>query len=258
MYLMADGLTRLIAPILSFTADELWRFLPGEREESVHIAVFPIAAPSSTRSHDPELVERWNRLIALREQVLAEIEPLRKEQADRQLAAGQGRACPRGLLTWRCSSAMPRICRCCSSCPTSSCGRRPPGTETRPQLRLAITIERAGGVKCERCWRYVDQVSNDPAWAGFASAARMRWPKHKWHDRSNRSTCRRDRWHRRADAVAGRRLELWLPIAHRRIRSADESDRPVDAAAAFDSVTVIPGLLDFTHVRNTRRGVRHL
>ena len=43
MYLMADGLTRLIAPILSFTADELWRYLPRVpgRDASVHIAVFP-------------------------------------------------------------------------------------------------------------------------------------------------------------------------------------------------------------------------
>ena len=43
MYLMADGLTRLMAPILSFTADELWRYLPRVpgREASVHIAVFP-------------------------------------------------------------------------------------------------------------------------------------------------------------------------------------------------------------------------
>src|SRR6185503_5013047 len=41
MYLMADGLTRLLAPILSFTADELWRFMPGGREESVHLALFP-------------------------------------------------------------------------------------------------------------------------------------------------------------------------------------------------------------------------
>src|SRR5439155_488411 len=35
MYIMADGLTRLMAPILSFTADELWRYLPGAREDSV-------------------------------------------------------------------------------------------------------------------------------------------------------------------------------------------------------------------------------
>src|SRR4029077_12239346 len=43
MYRIADGLTRLIAPILSFTADELWRHLPpvAGREASVHIAVFP-------------------------------------------------------------------------------------------------------------------------------------------------------------------------------------------------------------------------
>ena len=30
-----------------------------------------------------------------------------------------------------------------------------------------MTIERAGGVKCERCWRYVPSVSTDPAWAGL-------------------------------------------------------------------------------------------
>jgi isoleucyl-tRNA synthetase len=41
MYIMADGLTRLMAPVLSFTADELWRYLPARREESVHMALFP-------------------------------------------------------------------------------------------------------------------------------------------------------------------------------------------------------------------------
>src|SRR4030095_13434631 len=79
MYLMADGLTRLLAPILLFTADEVWQVLPCEREQSVHIAVFPDAAQLDKR-HDPELVERWNRLISIRERVLAEIEPLRKDK----------------------------------------------------------------------------------------------------------------------------------------------------------------------------------
>src|SRR5204863_6712175 len=58
MYLMADGLTRLMAPILSFTSDELWRFLPGRREDSVHIAVFPKAAELETLA-DRNLLERW-------------------------------------------------------------------------------------------------------------------------------------------------------------------------------------------------------
>src|SRR5262249_4311817 len=43
MFIMADGLTRLMAPILSFTADELWRFLPGRADASVHMALFPQA-----------------------------------------------------------------------------------------------------------------------------------------------------------------------------------------------------------------------
>src|SRR5258708_36222979 len=77
MHLMADGLVRLLAPVLSFTADEAWRYLPGNREESVHLAVFPARADLEAM-RDPEIVQRWNRLAAVREQVLAEIEPLRK------------------------------------------------------------------------------------------------------------------------------------------------------------------------------------
>ena len=47
MYIIADGLTRLLAPILPMTTDELWRHLPGTREESVHLAEFPRDADSA-------------------------------------------------------------------------------------------------------------------------------------------------------------------------------------------------------------------
>ena len=40
-YVIADGLARLLAPILSVTAEEVWRALPGPREASVHLALFP-------------------------------------------------------------------------------------------------------------------------------------------------------------------------------------------------------------------------
>ncbi len=41
LFIIADGLTRLLAPILPMTADELWGYLPGTREASVHLAEFP-------------------------------------------------------------------------------------------------------------------------------------------------------------------------------------------------------------------------
>jgi isoleucyl-tRNA synthetase len=168
MYVMADGLTRLIAPILSFTADELWRFLPSHHEESVHLAVFPTRAELEAFA-DPELVDRWNRLIAVREQVLAEIEPLRKDkrigsslQARVVLSAGEADL----ALLRRYARDLPMLFI------VSDVELRPhpgagPATPATAGDKVHVTIERAGGVRCDRCWRYVEKVSTDPASAGL-------------------------------------------------------------------------------------------
>ena len=58
MYIIVDGLARLLAPVLSVTMDELWRMLPGEREESVHMALFP---RELDQWQDAALLERWAR-----------------------------------------------------------------------------------------------------------------------------------------------------------------------------------------------------
>ena len=167
MYLMADGLTRLMAPILSFTADELWRFLPGRREASVHVAVFPSAAELA-RFQDRELVNRWKQLVDVREQVLAEIEPLRKnKQIGSSLQAKVVlSATPAELaLLERYLRELPMLFI------VSDVELRPAPTdvEANSEARPRVTIERAGGVKCERCWRYVPAVSSDPQWAGLCS-----------------------------------------------------------------------------------------
>jgi isoleucyl-tRNA synthetase len=167
MYLMADGLTRLMAPILSFTADEIWRFLPGRREESVHIAVFP-SSSELARFQDVELVSRWKQLVDVREQVLAEIEPLRKnKQIGSSLQAKVVlSATPAELaLLERYLRELPMLFI------VSDVELRPAPTdvEANSEARPRVTIERAGGVKCERCWRYVPAVSSDPQWAGLCS-----------------------------------------------------------------------------------------
>jgi isoleucyl-tRNA synthetase len=167
MYLMADGLTRLVAPILSFTADELWRFLPGKREESVHVAVFPSSAELA-RFQDADLVSRWKQLVDVREQVLAEIEPLRKnKQIGSSLQAKVVlSATPAELaLLERYLRELPMLFI------VSDVELRPAPTdvEANSEARPRVTIERAGGVKCERCWRYVPAVSSDPQWAGLCS-----------------------------------------------------------------------------------------
>jgi isoleucyl-tRNA synthetase len=165
MHLMADGLTRLLAPILSFTADELWRLMPGAREESVHMALFP-ARETLEPLRDPALVERWERLAAVREQVLAEIEPLRK---NKQIGSSlQAKA-----VISATKAELPLLEQYAKQLPmlfiVSEVELRPApdDVEAHAEAKPRVTIERAGGVKCERCWRYVPKVSTDPDLAGL-------------------------------------------------------------------------------------------
>jgi isoleucyl-tRNA synthetase len=154
-----------MAPILSFTADELWRHLPGTRDESVHVALFPTIAELDALT-DRELTDRWDALLRVREQVLAEIEPLRK---DKRIGSSlQARvvlsATPSDLaLLERYARELPMLFI------VSEVELRPvpPDVEAHAEARPRVTIERAAGVKCERCWRYVRSVSSDPAWAGI-------------------------------------------------------------------------------------------
>ena len=166
MYVMADGLTRLMAPILSFTADELWRFLPGAREESVHLALFPGRADARALA-DRELLERWDEAQRrCASAVLAEIEPLRKNkqigsslQAKVVLSATPSRARAARALRARPADAVHRV--------GGRAAARRRLTARHAEARPRVTIDRASGVKCERCWRYVPKVSSEPAWAGL-------------------------------------------------------------------------------------------
>jgi isoleucyl-tRNA synthetase len=165
MFHVADGLSRLLAPILPVTADELWRHLPGTRDESVHLALFPAAAALDAWI-DPALVERWRTLVALRDRVLAEIEPLRKDkqigsslQARVVLTATQGDL---ALL-----EAHARDLPMLFIVSEVELRAAPPDVEDSGHATPRIVIERSGGTRCERCWRYVPAVSTEAAWAGL-------------------------------------------------------------------------------------------
>jgi isoleucyl-tRNA synthetase len=170
MYIIADGLARLFAPVLSFTMDEVWRHIPGAREESVHIAVFPDSAELLTLI-DAELTKRWDELMALRADVLAQIEPLRKTKQigsslqARVVVSASAKELP---LLEKYSAQLPMLFI------VSEVDVRPApaDADAHDEAHPRVRIERAGGVKCERCWRYVSTVSSDPEWAGLCDRCR--------------------------------------------------------------------------------------
>ncbi|MDR1396115.1 MAG: isoleucine--tRNA ligase [Desulfarculales bacterium] len=77
LYFLADALVRLMAPVLAFTAEEVWRLLPGRETDSVHMALF---SPPRPQWLNPDLARDWQRLLALRAEVNKALEQARKNR----------------------------------------------------------------------------------------------------------------------------------------------------------------------------------
>src|SRR6185312_3055039 len=82
---IAEALVRLLAPIMSFTCDEVWSYLPmlPDRLASVHLAQFPSASDTlgaSVAVEDAKQSEDWKTLLAVRNEVLKALEDARQNK----------------------------------------------------------------------------------------------------------------------------------------------------------------------------------
>jgi isoleucyl-tRNA synthetase len=158
MYVIGDGLARLLAPILPVTADQLWQHLPGPRSASVHLEMLADAR----RYEDPALVSTWQRLLGVRESVNAVLEQKRKDKVigtslgARVSIAASG---PIGALLEAYRRDLPMLFI------VSEVALTVAAAEGADSLR--IDVDKAPGVKCERCWRFVSSVRTEPDWAGI-------------------------------------------------------------------------------------------
>jgi isoleucyl-tRNA synthetase len=157
LYQLADSMVRLMAPILPFTAEEVWEFLPGDsktRESSVHLALFPDVNDSVV---DEELAERWKRLIELRDRVLKELEEARKSQnLGSALNAKVKILAPdsvRNIVT-------PYLGELPALFIVSAVEVLPAASQDGPDS-LTIEVEKADGEKCERCWMVLPTVGRN-------------------------------------------------------------------------------------------------
>jgi len=177
MYLMVDGLTRLMAPILPVMADELWQHLPGRREESVHLGMFPSGLDALV---DEAVVARWTRLIRLRDAVNVEIEKLRQQKIVGTSLAVKVRLEARGALAALLEEnrgELPTLfITSQAEVTTGGGGGRAAGSGALQADYVesegsgtSILVSRADGMRCERCWRYVPEVSRAAAHQGICA-----------------------------------------------------------------------------------------
>jgi isoleucyl-tRNA synthetase len=161
MYTILDTLTRLMAPVLSFTAEEIWGYLPGERAVSVHLDRFPQLDAALL---DPALEARFDQLLAVRGEAAKTLEQARTAkligsglEAKLLLAAAPGPL--RDLLQQEAAElASLFIVSQAELVDSLAEGAR---SEALPGLTLRV--ERAAGEKCPRCWNYSTGIGSDAA-----------------------------------------------------------------------------------------------
>ncbi|HMG73096.1 MAG TPA: isoleucine--tRNA ligase [Pyrinomonadaceae bacterium] len=153
LYRIVDALSRMLATILVFTADEIWENLPdnGARAASVHLTELPVASGQ----RDEELATRWAAIFLVREEVMRALEEAR-------VAKHIGSSLEANIVIETSGGTYNHL------------------EQYRDQLRYVfivsgvtlkkskltidktgitrVTVNRAEGQKCERCWNYSTHV----------------------------------------------------------------------------------------------------
>ncbi|ULA59380.1 MAG: hypothetical protein LZF60_120122 [Nitrospira sp.] len=150
------ALTKLMAPVLSFTAEEIWKTLPESvradaKAESVHIAMFPEVDP---RWADAKLAERWEQLLEVRVAVQAALEVKRR---DKVIGAPlEAKVVIEANSEWY--EFLKRYEQELSSFFIVSDVVLTRAHHLSESSGFAITVDKATGAKCERCWNYRSAV----------------------------------------------------------------------------------------------------
>jgi len=149
LHRVAQDLLRMLAPVLSFTAQEAWKYLPGPPAGSVFEAGFPRREPPVDAA---ALTERYGKLLEVRAEAMKVLEAARRDKLIGSGLEAQVTVTADGETLALLRSAEAEL-------PTLLIVSK----VTLAQGPLGVKVERAPGEKCERCWIYAEDRGSDPA-----------------------------------------------------------------------------------------------
>jgi isoleucyl-tRNA synthetase len=161
MYEILSGMIRLMAPVLSFTAEEVWSFIPAaDKEASVHLADFPELHDDWL---DPSLEERWDKILAVRAEASKVLEKLRAERVighslDAKVEIYAVTELADLLNQYKDELASIFIVSEAVVYPLDSAPANIPESDIAPGFQVSASS--AEGVKCERCWQIKKDVGS--------------------------------------------------------------------------------------------------
>jgi isoleucyl-tRNA synthetase len=158
-------LTRLMAPILSFTAEEIWSQIPRgfRNEDSVHLGLFPTVKEAAV---DPSLEARWEKLLSIREEVAKALEAKRNEKAIGASQDAKVRLWASGELHDFLLKHEPLLGAVFIVSKTElksfeSGNPNEMGFVSGVLPSFGVSVSRSDDPKCGRCWYYRDTVGKN-------------------------------------------------------------------------------------------------
>lgn len=172
MHRILDVLVHLMAPVLSFTAEEIWTYVPDKERLPDSVFLSKIPQPHAA-SLNRELADKWDRIFQERGEVLKALEEARSKgiighSLDAKIVLVSQNGAPNSLLRDLIKFDKGRtqdvlIVSQAEISNSSTSDNTDLSSYTAELLNCQITVSKAEGVKCERCWKYDTEVGKDSA-----------------------------------------------------------------------------------------------
>mgnify|MGYP004511515473 FL=1 len=159
LYKVLDALTLMLTPILAFTADEIWQSMPHDKSRNAQSPLFNEIPQPDFIEADADFIAKWERIHSVRYDVQKALELARNEKIIGKPLEAKVELFAQGELYDFLKSVeadLPEIF--ITSAVTVSNGE---GEVKGDVEGLSVTVSKADGEKCERCWKFSSTVGSD-------------------------------------------------------------------------------------------------
>ncbi len=163
MYRILDTLARLLAPVLAYTTEEIWSYLPHLTSHDTESVLFNSMPEYDAQLVDDALAEKWDKVIAIRTDVLKALEEARAEKVIGQSLAADITVYADEKTKGFLSEMKDELATIfiVSRVALADMADAPAGAVEGEIVKTLVAP--AAGEKCERCWIYTDDIGSDAA-----------------------------------------------------------------------------------------------
>ncbi|MBE7021804.1 MAG: isoleucine--tRNA ligase [Ruminococcaceae bacterium] len=162
MYKILDALVRLLAPVLAYTSEEIWSFMPHSEKDNREFVLLNDMPKTDASLRDKALEERWDALLAVRGDVAKALEEARNEKLiGHSLGATVSLYAEGALLEVLQGVEAELATYFITSSATVAPLAQAPAEATAGETGVKITVSAATGEKCERCWIISETVGKN-------------------------------------------------------------------------------------------------